>query len=171
VGGAIGVFFVAIALLFLLRFASGRGWLTPTVLVLLATLAGVACVIAGMHLKKREHRHANTVLGTGVGVLVVAHVAVLFGLLWIFSVASDGQAKATSAWGAYGIVLLLASYVLEQRGVQVAGLGTLLLAAVKLLIFDWFAPISAMWRISMFLGFGLGFIALSYSVFRRQEDP
>ena len=50
------------------------------------------------------------------------------------------------------------------------GLGTLGLVAAKLLLVD-MAELEAVWRILLFLGFGGGFLLLSYFINRGGEGP
>ncbi|HEU0052070.1 MAG TPA: DUF2339 domain-containing protein [Longimicrobium sp.] len=90
-------------------------------------------------------------------------------LLWLFTAADQfagvtgGQALTTATWAATGLGLLL--YALprrDQRQVRVA-LGTLGLVCAKLLLID-LANLDPIWRILVFIGVGVAFLAVSYHV-------
>jgi uncharacterized membrane protein len=101
--------------------------------------------------------------------LVGVHVAMLSWLYSVFEPFDNGQGLVTLAWGVYGVGLLVTSFVLHQKGIQLAGLATLGLVAGKLLLVD-MAQLDVIWRILMFLGFGIVFLVLSYFI-NRKPDP
>jgi len=96
------------------------------------------------------------------------HAAVLLWLYSVFSPFNNGRALVTLTWGIYGIGLLVTSFLVNQRGIQLAGLATLGLVAGKLVLVD-MAQMDMIWRILMFLGFGLAFLVLSYAINRRDS--
>jgi len=121
-----------------------------------------------------------------VGVLVLAVVTALWAddmapvyrgaaylglLVWLGSELAPkpyGQALISIAWGVQGTVALLASLTRGSRMLQGAGLGTLGLVAGKLLLVD-LAALGPVWRILLFLGFGVTLVGLGYLVNRRAE--
>jgi hypothetical protein len=121
-----------------------------------------------------------------VGVLVLAVVTALWAddmapvyrgaaylglLVWLGSELAPkpyGQALISIAWGVQGTVALLASLTRGSRMLQGAGLGTLGLVAGKLLLVD-LAALGPVWRILLFLGFGVTLVGLGYLVSRRAE--
>jgi uncharacterized membrane protein len=99
-----------------------------------------------------------------------AHVAFMVWLATQFSPMERGQELISLSWGSYGIVLLLLSLRMRERGVQAAGLVTLGIVAAKLLLVD-MAQVDVIWRILLFMGFGGAFLGLSYLINRQAESP
>jgi uncharacterized membrane protein len=97
---------------------------------------------------------------------IAAHVAFLAWLVTQFGPMEYGQELISLSWGIYGIVLLLLSLRLGEKGVQLAGLATLGLVAAKLLLVD-MAQLDVIWRILLFMGFGAAFLGLSYLINRE----
>jgi uncharacterized membrane protein len=98
-----------------------------------------------------------------------AHVAFMIWLATQFGPMERGQELTSLSWGIYGIVLLLVSLRLQDRGVQLAGLATLGIVAAKLLLVD-MAQVDVIWRILLFMGFGGAFLGLSYLINRNGGD-
>ena len=90
-----------------------------------------------------------------------SHLAVLAWLLRELSTMSSGQAYTTIAWGVYGVILLIVGLRLNRNQLSATAIGTLLLAVGKLILVD-LAALEAIWRVLLFLGFGGGFLVLSY---------
>ena len=90
-----------------------------------------------------------------------AHMAVLAWLLREFSALSSGQAYVTIAWGVYAIILLVIGLRLNRDRLSATAIGTLLLVVGKLFLVD-LVMLEAIWRILLFLGFGGGFLVISY---------
>lgn len=97
---------------------------------------------------------------------IAAHVAFMAWLATQLGPLERGQELISLTWGIYGIVLLLLSLRLRQRGVQLAGLATLGVVAAKLLVVD-MAQVDVIWRILLFMGFGAAFLGLSYLINRQ----
>jgi uncharacterized membrane protein len=90
-------------------------------------------------------------------------------VLWLFAAADQfdgvtgGAALTTGAWAATGLALLLTSLrVRQQDGVRLT-LGTLALVCAKLFLVD-LANLEPVWRILLFIGVGIAFLAVSYYV-------
>lgn len=97
-----------------------------------------------------------------VGIYQVAvHLLILAWLAQELARLPSGQAWVSAAWGAYGIVLLVAGLRLDHAGVRATALATFGLVIVKLFLVD-LAALEAIWRVLLFLGFGGAFLALSY---------
>ena len=99
---------------------------------------------------------------------IAAHVAFLLWIAGQFVPMDLGQEFISVTWGLYGIALLLLSFRLEHRGVQLAGLTTLGIVAGKLLLID-MAQVDVVWRILLFMGFGAAFLGLSYLINRHSK--
>lgn len=93
--------------------------------------------------------------------LLVAYVGWI-GWLWReLNVLPHGSAWVSIGWGLTGAALLLYGVRTKRINAFRAGLGTLVLVAVKLTLFD-LAHLSALWRILIFMGFGAAFLWISY---------
>jgi uncharacterized membrane protein len=79
-----------------------------------------------------------------------------------------GAGLVTIAWGACGIGLVLPTFAADRKGQQAVGLATLGLVAAKLLLVD-MAELDLVWRILLFMGFGLTFLVVGYFINRRPE--
>ena len=92
---------------------------------------------------------------------ISAHVALLAFLWRELSVLPGGDASVTISWGVYAAGLLV--WGLRQDRVKLirGGLSTLFLVVGKLFLVD-LAEVEALWRVLLFLGFGVLFLALSY---------
>ena len=98
----------------------------------------------------------------GAGDYVVSlGAAVLAWLLRELSMMSSGQAYVSIAWGVYGVILLIVGLRLNRTRLTATAIGTLLLVVGKLFLVD-LAELEAIWRVLLFLGFGGGFLVLSY---------
>jgi uncharacterized membrane protein len=91
--------------------------------------------------------------------LAFAHVMTLAWLLR--ELLPFGSGYVTLAWGFYGIVLLILGLRLDQSLLRWGGLSTLFLVVFKLFVFD-LTGLEPIWRILLFMGFGVVFLALSY---------
>jgi len=100
---------------------------------------------------------------------LLLHLAFL-GWLWReLSVLPDGNVFVTTAWGIYGVILLVVGLRRDLTRLRVVGLVTLLLVVGKLFLVD-LTEVKAIWRILLFLGFGGLFLLLSY-YFRALWKP
>ena len=90
-----------------------------------------------------------------------AHLAILAWMLRELATLSSGQAYVTIAWGAYAVILLVAGLRLNRNALSAVALGTLLLVVGKLFFVD-LVKLEAIWRILLFLGFGGGFLVISF---------
>ena len=95
--------------------------------------------------------------------LLSAHVLFLGIILKEFSAIEDGEAVTTTAWGIYGIVLLLYGLRRDSKFVRYIGIYTLTLVAFKLLFVD-LEEVEPLIRILLFVGFGVIFMILSYLI-------
>lgn len=98
-----------------------------------------------------------------------AHIAFMAWLATQLGPLERGRELISLSWGIYGIVLLLVSLRLRQRGLQLAGLATLGIVAAKLVVVD-MAQVDVIWRILLFMGFGAAFLGLSYLINRQPES-
>ena len=98
-----------------------------------------------------------------------AHLALLLWLAVEFAPLPQGQGLISLTWGVYGTALLLVSFRLGDRAVQLTGLATLGIVAAKLLLVD-MAQLDMIWRILLFMGFGSAFLGLSYLINRPQME-
>lgn len=92
---------------------------------------------------------------------LLAHAAFLGWLLRELSSLENGQGYVTVAWGGYAIALLIAGLVLDDGFARLTGLTTLYIVVGKLLLID-LTEVATIWRILLFIGFGLMFLLLSY---------
>jgi uncharacterized membrane protein len=92
---------------------------------------------------------------------VAAHAAVLAWLWRELSTLPGGEAYVTIAWGVYAVGLLVAGLRLELVSAVRGGMATLFLVVGKLFLVD-LAEVEALWRVLLFLGFGVLFLCLSY---------
>jgi uncharacterized membrane protein len=86
---------------------------------------------------------------------LAAHAAILGWLARELSPLPVGDGVVTATWGLYALALL---FVRPARNLA---LGTLFLAAGKLVVYD-LSQVEPIWRILLFLGFGGVFLAVSY---------
>lgn len=80
----------------------------------------------------------------------------------------QGQALVSIAWALQGTAALLGSFSRESRFLQGAGLATLTLVALKLLFVD-LVGLDPVWRILLFLGFGVTLVGLGYLMNRKSD--
>lgn len=92
---------------------------------------------------------------------VAAHAAVLAWLWRELSPLQGGEAYVTVAWGVYAVGLLVAGLRLDRIAPVRGGMATLFLVAGKLFLVD-LAEVEALWRVLLFVGFGVLFLSLSY---------
>ena len=117
------------------------------------TLTGL-CAIAAVFITKRW-------LSTTY--LICAHVLFMGIILKEFNAIEDGEAVVTTAWGIYGIALLLYGLGKDSKFVRYMGIYTLTMVAFKLLFMD-LEEVEPLIRILLFLGFGVIFMILSYLI-------
>lgn len=85
-------------------------------------------------------------------------------LLWSFSIfqpMANGAALVSVAWTVQGAVALLAAVRQASQPLQFTGLTTIVLVAAKMLLFD-LSELDPVWRILLFMGFGVGLMALAW---------
>jgi uncharacterized membrane protein len=99
--------------------------------------------------------------GSGMVYRVAAHAAVLAWLWRELSPLPGGEAYVTVAWGVYAVGLLVAGLRLDRISPVRGGMATLFLVAGKLFLVD-LAEVEALWRVLLFVGFGVLFLSLSY---------
>lgn len=100
-----------------------------------------------------------------------AHGLVLLWVLRELSTFSNGQGIATIVWGIYAAGLLVGGLRKDVSKLRNTGLVTLFIVVGKLFLVD-LTNVKAIWRILLFLGFGGGFLALSYYFQKlRKSDP
>ncbi len=99
-----------------------------------------------------------------------AYVGLLAWLSASLSGYPHGGGLVTLAWGACGIALIIPTFMGARKGQQALGLATLGLVAVKLLVVD-MAALDLVWRILLFMGFGLSFLVVGYLINRGRADP
>ncbi len=92
---------------------------------------------------------------------IAAHILLLGWFLREFSELPNGQAYVTISWGLYGIALLIVGLRLRQNQIRIGAMVTLLIVVAKLFLVD-LAMLKAIWRILLFMGFGIIFLVISY---------
>ena len=103
------------------------------------------------------------------GYLLGAHAAVLTWLWRELTQLPNGSGYVTVAWGVFAVILLVAGLLRGMVPLRRVALGTLILVVGKLFLVD-LANVEGVWRIMLFLGFGLVFLTLSY-YFRSLWEP
>jgi uncharacterized membrane protein len=93
--------------------------------------------------------------------LFAVHAAVLAWLWRELAPLPAGAALVSTAWGAYGLILLVVSLRQQLDLLQRTAIATLLLMVGKLFVVD-LAALEAIWRILLFLGLGGVFLTISY---------
>jgi hypothetical protein len=94
-------------------------------------------------------------------------------LLWLMrelSALPNGQGIATLSWALSAGVLITLGLRRSSRSLERLGLATLFFTAAKLFVVD-LSSVPAIWRIVLFLGFGGGFLGLSYYLRMRHRVP
>lgn len=115
---------------------------------------------------------AATMLRTRTEKRIYGFLVHLSFLAWLWrelATLPDGNVFVTTAWGIYGITLLVIGLRQDLTWLRIFGLGTLLLVVAKLFLID-LTEVKAIWRILLFLGFGGVFLFLSY-YFRALWKP
>jgi len=121
-----------------------------------ARLAVLVVVAAGTRLVRRD---------TAVLYRLLVYVGLMAWFFVEFERLQDGMALVSVAWGLQGAAILVGSIRRDSRAMKLLGLGTLALVAAKLLLLD-LATVDAVWRIFLFLGFGVALLSLSYIINR-----
>jgi uncharacterized membrane protein len=104
---------------------------------------------------------------------VYRHTAYAGLLLWLMrelSAMPNGQGVATLSWALCAAVLITLGLRRGSRSLERLGLATLFFTAAKLFAVD-LSSVPAIWRIVLFLGFGGGFLGLSYYLRMRHRAP
>lgn len=85
-------------------------------------------------------------------------------LLWSYSIfqpMANGAALVSVAWTIQGAAALMAAVRQGSQPLQFTGLATIVLVAVKMLVFD-LSELDPVWRILLFMGFGVGLMGLAW---------
>lgn len=90
-----------------------------------------------------------------------AHVLFLAAALHQSAELAHGDLIATAIWGAYSIALISAATIRVSVARQWMGISALMLAALKLLFVDMHGA-ETLWRVLLFIAFGVALLALSY---------
>jgi uncharacterized membrane protein len=100
---AMGAAVLVLAGLYFFKFSIDRGWLTPTLRVLMGSLAGAGCVVASeLTLRRRHVVLANWLAGAGIAILYIAFWAARS----VFDLVSTEVAFALMGVTTAGCVLL-----------------------------------------------------------------
>ena len=103
---------------------------------------------------------------------LVVHLALLVWFVRELDSLEYGQGLITICWGVYAVVLLIAGLHFNEGFLRTLGVGTVLLVVGKLFLVD-LATLETLWRILLFLGFGIAFLLLSYffrTLWRTNEE-
>lgn len=100
---------------------------------------------------------------------VAVHLAFLIWLAAEVRGFEHGRGLVTLVWGVYGLLLLIPAIGLKWRPLQLVGLGTLGLVAGKLVMFD-MAQLDPIWRIGLFMAFGVAFMGVGYLINREASE-
>lgn len=94
----LGGIFLAIAAFLFLQYSIERGWITPKLRVITATIAGIACFAAAFPMRRRYEITANAITGAGAVILYAAAWAasMLYGFISPF-VAFAAMGAVTAA--------------------------------------------------------------------------
>ncbi|MGH7483871.1 MAG: DUF2339 domain-containing protein [Longimicrobiales bacterium] len=85
----------------------------------------------------------------------------MFWLLWATSPLPNGSLVGSALWGLIGAAALVAGATRAARPLRQIGLVTLGATAAKMLLFD-LSEAETIWRIALFLGFGMVLLGLGY---------
>ncbi len=97
-------------------------------------------------------------------------VAYFGGGLWGWLAFGGAELGAvTVVWGVLGLLALIIGLAADDAGVLSIGGATLLITVGKLLLID-LVFVDAIWRILLFIGFGLEFLALGYWIATRRGE-
>ncbi len=104
--------------------------------------------------------------------VVVVHIGALMWFTHELLPVENGQALISISWGVYAVVLFVAGLRIDSVITRRLGLATLALVVGKLFLID-LAQLEMIWRVIVFLGFGGGFLVLSYlfKTLRKTEKP
>lgn len=92
---------------------------------------------------------------------LAAHAGLLLWFLKELSVYEDGQAYVTIAWGLYALGILFSGFHFRMQEIRLAGMATVFLVVGKLFLID-LGQTSALFRIPLFMGFGIIFLIVGY---------
>ncbi|MFU8805338.1 MAG: DUF2339 domain-containing protein, partial [Bradymonadaceae bacterium] len=81
-----------------------------------------------------------------------------------------GVVLSTCAWGFAALIMLIFGMFKDHRSMQLMGLVTIVATAGKLLLFD-LHDVDAIWRMALFMGFGVAMLVLSAILSKRQSAP
>ena len=91
----------------------------------------------------------------------ISHVVMLLWLYQKFAVGDNGQSWVTIMWALYAVVLLIVGFMRNAEKMRITAMATIFVVVGKLLIVD-LSQMEAIWRILMFMSFGLVFLLLGY---------
>ncbi|HKK46117.1 MAG TPA: DUF2339 domain-containing protein [Balneolaceae bacterium] len=100
---------------------------------------------------------------------VVCHILFLFWIYKVLSFAENGQAWVTVGWCIYGVLLLVLGFIRFGRRIRLAGMTTIFIVVGKLFLVD-LSQLQAIWRILLFIGFGIVFLLLGYYWQRKMGE-
>lgn len=116
-------------------------------LVYISALAALAQVVG--------NRDLRTAHGVAALCLAVFWLAVEFGHL------GEGQAFVTISWGILGLAILILGLRWNAARMRIAGMTVLGLVVAKLFLVD-LSDLQMIWRVLLFMGFGVLFLLVSY---------
>jgi len=107
----LGGIFLAIAAFLFLQYSIERGWITPKLRVVTATIVGLACFVAGSSMRRRGYEvTANSVTGAGA--------VILYAAAWAASMLY-GFVSPFVAFAAMGAVTAACVFVAWKHGSQI----------------------------------------------------
>lgn len=122
----------------------------------LAALVG-AGALGWVGFRSRRESRARTVYVTA------AHLAVVLWVRLLLRPLENGPFLTSAVWGVYGIALVVVGLRLRDDLVRQIGLATVLVTALKVLLFD-LAAVPGLWRVLLFMGLGGLLLVVSYLV-------
>ena len=93
--------------------------------------------------------------------LISLHIAILLLFLREFSPLVNGQGIVSVSWGLYAIALFVFGLRKNRKEISQVAMATVMLLVAKLFLID-LAHLETLWRILLFLGFGVVLLLLSY---------
>lgn len=98
-----------------------------------------------------------------------AHIALLGWFLHEFYLLENGQAFVSVSWGLYAVSMLILGWVKGVQWLRLAGMVTIFLVVGKLFLVD-LSQLQAIWRILLFIGFGVVFLIIGYFIQTKFGD-
>jgi uncharacterized membrane protein len=90
-----------------------------------------------------------------------AHILFMLAVIHQAGPVAHGDLIVTASWGVYSIAVIAVGLVTADRSRQWIGVGVLLLSAGKLLFVD-MSGAETLWRVLLFMGFGVALLVLNY---------